>query len=259
LVLQSLKIKKSKDSRRYNFPDLVLVAHQPEFLPWLGFISKASMGDAFFILDTVQFRKEGAANRNKIRIKNEQGWQWLTIPVEYAKSKIMNLSEVNISKTDDWKKKHLQSLKFSYGKSPYFKQIFDEIENIYNSSSDEKLIDFVIKFIMYSFDKFKINIPIYRTSELQKEGYDIGGSKTDLILNLCKTMDARLFVFGQHGKKYIEKEKFHEKKIEFTFQNFRHPKYNQIHGEFLPEMSCIDLLFNYGDKAYDVLYSKNLN
>ena len=67
--MQSLKIKKSDDLRRYDFSDLILVAHQPEFLPWLGFISKASMGDAFFILDTVQFRKEGAANRNKIRKK----------------------------------------------------------------------------------------------------------------------------------------------------------------------------------------------
>ena len=254
--MQPLKIKKSDDLRRQNFTNLILVAHQPEFLPWLGFISKASMGDAFFILDTVQFRKEGATNRNKIRIKNEQGWQWITIPVEYAKSKIMNLSEVKISKSEDWKKKHLQAIKFSYGKTPYFKQIFDEIENIYNSSSDEKLIDFVIKFIMYSFDKFKINIPIYRTSELQKKGYDVGGSKTDLILNLCKIMNAKLFVFGQHGSEYIEKEKFYEKNIKFTFQDFKHPKYDQIQGKFLPEMSCIDLLFNYGNKAYDVLYSK---
>ena len=256
--MQSLKIKKSDDLRRYDFSDLILVAHQPEFLPWLGFISKASMGDAFFILDTVQFRKEGAANRNKIRIKNDQGWQWLTIPVEDAKSKIMNLSEVRISKSEDWQKKHLQSLKFSYRKAPYFKQIFDEIENIYNSSSDETLIDFVIKFITYSFDKFKINTPVYRTSELQKKGYDVSGSKSDMILNLCKIMDAKLFVFGQHGKEYIEKEKFYEKNIKFTFQDFKHPKYNQIHGEFLQEMSCIDLLFNYGDQACDVLYSENI-
>ena len=202
--MKKVVIKKSTNSQRYDFSGLVLVSHQPEFLPWLGYISKASMGDVFFILDTVQFQKEVVANRNKIRIKNEQGWKWLTIPVEDAKSKIMNLSEVKISKSEDWKKKHLQSLKFSYGKAPYFKQIFDEIENIYDSSSDEKLIDFVIKFISYSFDKFKIDIPVYRTSELQKEGYDVSGSKSDMILNLCKIVDAKLFVFGQHGKEYIE-------------------------------------------------------
>ena len=258
MVLKPLKIKISNNSRRYDFSGLILVSHQPEFLPWLGYISKASMGDVFFILDTVQFQKEEVTNRNKIRIKNGKGWQWLTIPVEDAKSKIMNLSEVKISKSEDWKKKHLQSLKFSYGKAPYFKQIFDEIENIYHSSLDEKLIDFVIKFILYSFDKFKIDIPIYRTSELQKKGYDVSGSKSDMILNLCKIIDAKLFVFGQHGKEYIEKEKFYEKNIEFTFQDFKHPKYNQIHGKFLPQMSCIDLLFNYGDQACDVLYSENI-
>ena len=89
MILEPIKIEKSNDLRRHDFSELILVAHQPEFLPWLGYISKATMGDVFFILDTVQFQKEVVANRNKIRIKNQQGWQWLTIPVEDAKSKII--------------------------------------------------------------------------------------------------------------------------------------------------------------------------
>ena len=36
----------------------ILVAHQPEYFPWLGFISKARMGDVYYILDTVQYIKE---------------------------------------------------------------------------------------------------------------------------------------------------------------------------------------------------------
>ena len=56
-MTQSIKVKKSKDRRRADLAEPVLVAHQPEFLPWLSYISKATMGDVYFILDTVQFRK----------------------------------------------------------------------------------------------------------------------------------------------------------------------------------------------------------
>ena len=69
-MTKSIKIKKSKDWRRADLSEPILVAHQPEFLPWLSYISKATMGDVYFILDTVQFEKEGFQNRNKIRIKN---------------------------------------------------------------------------------------------------------------------------------------------------------------------------------------------
>ena len=55
-------IKKSKDWRRADLPEPILVAHQPEFLPWLSYISKATMGDVYFILDTVQFEKEKFLN-----------------------------------------------------------------------------------------------------------------------------------------------------------------------------------------------------
>ena len=88
--MQSIKLNKSTDSRRANLPFPILVAHQPEFMPWLGNISKSAMGDAYFILDTVQFCKELFQNRNKIRIKSDKGWQWLNIPILGAKKKLMN-------------------------------------------------------------------------------------------------------------------------------------------------------------------------
>ena len=31
----------------------VLVAHQPEYFPWLGFIAKAQLADVYYIVDTV--------------------------------------------------------------------------------------------------------------------------------------------------------------------------------------------------------------
>ena len=245
-------IKKSKDLRRVDLPEPILVAHQPEFLPWLGYISKATMCDVYIILDTVQFEKESFQNRNKIRDKNKE-WQWLTIPVLQAKKKLTNLSEVKIDNSVNWKRKHLDKIKTAYGRTPYFEKIFPELEKIYFDSDGEFLIEFVISVIKYAFSKFDINVPIYRTSELKKLGHDLDGQKTDLIVKMCKAVGAKSFVFGQVGRNYIEEEKFSRNNIEFVFQKFDHPNYSQMYSKFIPKMSFIDLLFNHDDKSPEIL------
>ena len=245
-------IKKSKDLRRVDLPEPILVAHQPEFLPWLGSISKANMCDVYIILYTVQFKKENFQNRNKIRDKNKE-WQWLTIPVLQAKKKLTNLSEVKIDNSVNWKRKHLDKIKTAYGRTPYFEKIFPELEKIYFDSDGEFLIEFVIPVIKYAFSKFDINVPIYRTTELKKLGHDLDGQKTDLIVKMCKAVGAKSFVFGQVGRNYIEEEKFSRNNIEFVFQKFDHPNYSQMYSKFIPKMSFIDLLFNHDDKSPEIL------
>ncbi|MEK7336636.1 MAG: WbqC family protein, partial [Nitrospirota bacterium] len=41
--------------------------HQPQFLPWLGYLDKIDRADLFIVLDTVQFKKNEWQNRNRIR------------------------------------------------------------------------------------------------------------------------------------------------------------------------------------------------
>ena len=246
-----VKIFKSIDPRRSDLPYPTLVAHQPEFLPWLGNISKAAMGDVYFILDSVQYCKELFQNRNKIRIKNGNGWQWLTIPISNPNNKLMQWTDVRIDNKQNWKSKHLKSIQLSYGKAPYFKEIYPEIELIYNSFEGDKLMDFLMEFIKYSHKKFKLEVPIYRTSELIKNGYVIESHKSELVLSMCKVVEAKAFIFGALGRDYIEKEKFTD--VEYGFQKYIHPVYRQIQGPFMPNMCFLDILFNYGVESVDML------
>ena len=228
----------------------ILVAHQPEYFPWLGFISKARMGDVYYILDTVQYMKEHWHSRNKIRKKD--GWLWINTPVLQSKSKILMWPEAKIDNTKPWKRKQLSSIKMCYSGAKYFNEIYTELEEIY-SKDYEYLIAFNEQIIRYAFKKFNINIPIYRTSKLIKKGHNINGSKTDLILSMCKSANAKTFVFGPDGKKYIEKEKFSNKNINYIFQKFTHPEYKQKYQGFESHMSFIDVLFNHGDKSKNIL------
>ena len=163
----------------------------------------------------------------------------------------MNWQEVKIDNTKNWKRKHLNSIHMSYSRAPYFKEVYSEIESIYNNFNGDKLIDFLMKFIKYGHKKFNIHTPVYQTSKLIEMGYDLTGQKSDLILNMCKVINAKTFIFGSFGREYIEKDKFD--KIQYRFQNFKHPEYKQMHGDFISHMSFIDLLFNYGDDAVNIL------
>ncbi len=61
---------------------MILVGHQPEYLPYLGFFYKVGKADKFVFVNHVQFQKKGFQNRNRIRTGiGSDGWTWLTIPV----------------------------------------------------------------------------------------------------------------------------------------------------------------------------------
>ena len=247
-----MKIVQSQDIRRFNVPGITLSAHQPEFLPWLGYISKATMADVYFILDSIQYVKDVFQNRNKIRIKQGEGWQWLTIPVKKAGSRLMSWKDIELDDSQPWRKKHLNSIFYSYHKAPYFQSMYEKIEKIYKSD-DIFLLEFVVKMSKLLLSEFKVNIPIYRTSELIERGIVIEGNKSDLIISMCNAVNADNFIFGSVGRTYVDKKKFIDNNINFYFQNFNHPVYDQFHGNFVSHMSSIDLLFNHGIHSIEIL------
>ena len=59
---------------------MILTIHQPEFIPWLGFLDKASLADTIVLLDNVQYRHKYFQNRNKIKDINGKDI-WLNIPI----------------------------------------------------------------------------------------------------------------------------------------------------------------------------------
>ena len=51
--------------------DLIVSAHQPNFMPYLGFFDKMMKSDVFVIRDEVLFTKRDFHHRNKIRINGK--------------------------------------------------------------------------------------------------------------------------------------------------------------------------------------------
>lgn len=222
--------------------------HQPECMPWLGFFDKISCADKFVVLDNVQFRKNYFQNRNKIRTAD--GWIWFTIPVSrHLQTKI---KDVKISGDIRWKDKWRNSIRLAYDRAKYFDRYAQYLDKAIVSASDN-LCDLNIAFIKIICGFLGIKTEVIRATELEVEGI-----KSDLILNICKKLNADEYISGVSGKEYLKTEDFDKNNIRVVYQEFYHPIYKQLHDPFMPCMSVIDLLFNYGDDSLDVIHGKGV-
>ena len=219
---------------------MILTGHQPEYLPYIGFFNKAMLADEFVLVDHVQFNKKNWQNRNKVRTAN--GWTWLTVPV-YSKTRFVQaINEVEINNDSRWTEKHWKTIYLNYKKAPYFADFADFFEDVYTRSWT-KLIHLNEEIIRYLFKMLKINIKIHKSSEL-----NIKGKKTDLVIDLCKHLNASAYLSGEGAKEYINESTFLDAKLKSYFREIKHPIYERQFKPFEPYMSIIDLLFNYGAK-----------
>ena len=217
----------------------VVAIHQPEYLPWLGFFKKMMNVELFVFLDDVQFRKKGWQNRNRIRIND--GTTLLSIPVHthsYPK-----INEVTIDNEKNWSIRHKKSILYNYARAPYFDEIKDFIESIFEKKF-QYLVDLNTEIIKFIMNELEIKSKIVFSSELE-----ISKKGSDRVLDICKAVDADHYITGTFwAESNLRVEEFKKSNIDIEFQKFQHPIYKQIHGEFIPEMSIIDLLFNEGRK-----------
>lgn len=215
---------------------MIISAHQPAYLPWAGYLHRIALSDQFILLDDLQFEKNSYINRNAI--KSSSGSQWLTVPVKmkgHIKSKIIDLE---ISNQKDWKKKHLRTIYQAYSKSQYFLNHAEFIDDLY-SRSWTNLNDLNLFILENLLIKFNVDTPIVYSSEMQ-----LSGKKQNLILEICKKTGANSFIFGGFGRDYVDIELFSNSNIKPYFHEYQTEPYYQRWGEFIPNLSIIDMLFN---------------
>lgn len=230
---------------------MILTAHQPVYLPWLGLLHKIALADTFVSFNQVQYLPKDWNNRNKIR--SADGWHWLTVPVLKSGYRDKTISQIKINNDTRWAIKHWRSINELYKKSRFYKSYSDFFEDLYLNHDWEYLIDlnqYILKWLLETLS-IKINFIDAKTLSLQ-------GSKSELVLNMCKELNAKTYIFGIHGKEYADINSFNKKKINIFFQEYKHPKYNQRFSDFIPNLSVIDLLFNHGPNSKDILMEGNI-
>lgn len=225
---------------------MILTAHQVGYLPWLGFFHKLAMADQFCVFDDVQYEKKAWNNRNYIKTQN--GPQLLTVPTYSKNHYDIKLKDTRICYNTHWQRKHIRAIELAYRKAPYFDKYFNTIAQIIDGTH-EYLIELNTSLAMYIAESMGLNSQHWHYASL----YEFQGTKSELVLDMCKTLGATIYIFGGEGKNYADELAFRRFGVMPVFQEFQHPVYDQLHGAFAPNMSALDLLFNHGPDSYQIL------
>lgn len=223
--------------------------HQPNFVPWLGFFYKLSLSDLFILLDNAQYTKNSFINRN--RIKTPQGVIWLTLPVITSGKFGQSINEVTIKDFDKTKKVILNTLKMNYSKAKFFDLYITDIEIILNNSINN-LAHLNIEFIYWICKILDINVKILKASEIGV--YNVEG--TSRLVEICKRVGASVYLSGFGGNNYQEVELFDAENIQVVTYDFKHPSYEQLWGDFISNLSILDLIFNCGQQSKNILMNR---
>jgi len=214
----------------------------------LGFFHKAALSDTLCVVDAAAYSRYDFINRN--RIKTADGPLWLTVPVHVLGPQ-RRIRDLRIAGTS-WQRKHVAAIRQSYGKSPYFNQYAIELESLllkkraFLCDLNNDLLRFFLRILA---------IPVKMVAS---SDYHLTGKGSEFVLDMCRKLGAATFIFGSHGRDYADVAAFRGAGVEVVFQEYHHPVYPQLHGEFLPGLSVIDLVFNAGPRSLEIIFSGNL-
>jgi len=230
---------------------ITLVVLQPGYLPWLGFFDQFRRADVFVYYDDVQYDKHGWRNRN--RIKTQQGPQWLTVPVRHSGLELPRILDVVIDGRTTWARKHVMSMRQAYARAPFVGRYLPDLQELLERPW-ARLVDLDIAVVDLMCRWLGLERRVERSSAL-----GIEGDKSDRLLRICQHFDARTYLSGNAAQEYLDVPLFEREGVRVEWQDFQHPTYPQLHGEFVPYLSALDLVLNCGDDARAILEGRAMS
>lgn len=219
---------------------------QPTFLPWIGYFAMIDRVDEFVFLDSVQFAKRSWQQRNQIKTPN--GAQWITMPVSSSGKRDQLIKDTVVSQEGNPGEKIISALKTNYSKAPFFKAHSEPFFSLLRS--EKNLCELNIKVIETAMDILKMPAkPIFRSSEMP-----VSGARADLLVSISRHLGASRYLSAPGSREYIEESNaFEQAGIDVAYHEYKHPEYRQLFGAFQPYMTVLDLIFNEGERAYEIL------
>jgi hypothetical protein len=194
------------------------------YLPNIHYFSKLFLYKKVVIEKHENYVKQSF--RNRCFIYGANGKLALTVPVAHSPERTI-VSQKRISYQDAWQKLHWKTISSAYRSSPYF-EFFEQDFEIFYQKEYEFIFDFNLELIRLICSLLKISTEISVTENYQKE---IAGAD-----------DLRNF--------------FHPKNNFAEDKSFEAKEYYQVFGNkygFIPDLSIIDLLFNEGLNARNII------
>jgi hypothetical protein len=196
------------------------------YLGPVQYFTKFLLYDTLYLEVEENYQKQ--SYRNRCIILSANGVLSLTIPVTKDRPK-ERTRDIRIDNTLEWQKNHWTSIESAYSSAPFFEFLADDFAPFYRKTY-RFLLDFTMPLLEMVLGHLEIHPTVKQTRVYQKETEPAVDDLRDMI----------------HPKKRMQKP---DSAFEpaFYYQVFR-DRYG-----FVPNLSIIDLLFNEGANAENVL------
>lgn len=203
--------------------EMIVTAHQPNFLPGESIITKLEASDAVLWLDEVQFTKNGWINRNYLSN------MWLTVPVQ-RNTDGQPINRVRIAEHGKWRMKMVDTIQQRVGKKadviceeimrPYrllvglnaaiLRHLYLDVMRMSNGQGDcawhfQSHLDggHAVRAVSMESDEL---LPI-----------------SDRLAMMVEEVGGDVYLSGPSGKNYLDETPFKEREIEVRYWTFSEP------------------------------------
>jgi len=225
-----------------------VVISQPMFFPWIGMFEQIRHADIFVHYTDVHFSKGSFTNR--VQVRTSAGTGWLTVPLEHSNLGT-EILETRINYREAWQRKHLATLKQSYARGKFTADMIALVESVYGHR-DETIAGLAIRGMeaVCAYYDLQQGRKFVLSPELEIEG-----SGSPRVLEIVKRLEGTVYVTGHGARDYLDHEAFERCRIEVRYMDYRKTPYPQMHGDFTPYVTALDLIANLGPAGRELIAS----
>lgn len=230
---------------------MIIVISQPMFFPWIGMLEQIRAAEVFVLYPDVQFSKGSFVNR--VQIKTARGIRWLTVPLSNLHLG-QRINEVRIDYQRQWRHEHLQQLADAYAAAPYRDDMLDLVKSVYRHDH-ENIGSLSASSQMALCRYFGLD---HRREFKSSEALGIGDSSSQRVLNIVRSLTGDTYLTGHGASRYLDHESFERANVRVEYMDYAKTPYPQLHGEFTPYVSALDLVANVGPSGIDYICPRSI-
>ena len=230
-----------------------LAITQPNFMPWLGYFELLDYVDVWVSLDNVQLGCGSFVPRNRVR-RPDGELEWISVNIPKKARLHTTIRDVQIS-ANDWHERIIRRLESYYKRAPFYQRFEAPIAELLSSNTNAPGLAALNENIIREMSSWLgIEYEFHRASDLEPT---LEGSPQDKILSLIQHFepDSYCNFAGGIDAGLYEPAAFQARGVALERHGYTHPTYPQHSGGFQPYLSVVDLLFEAGDDALEIIRS----
>jgi hypothetical protein len=212
------------------------------YFPWVGFLEQLRLADLFVRYDDVQFSKGSFANR--VQIKTASGSQWLTVPLRGVRLG-QRIDQIELDDRQDWRGHHRELLRQAYLNAPFRHEMLSIVDRVFAKSATT-IADVSYASVLALSEYFGLTKNL---SLLDSSKVGIQGNGSRRVLDIVLAFGGDIYITGHGARNYLDHKMFEDSGVSVEYMKYRLVPYSQLHGEFTPYVSGLDLVANQGPEG----------